>query len=81
MSPMSASEPSSEARRLLAAKRTAREVLGARPGVRGIGIGDHCLRVYVVDAATGRQLPGEVDGVPLECVEVGDLRAQHRGGA
>jgi hypothetical protein len=50
-------------------------MFGGRAGVRGLGIGDGCVRVYVSDAGVARGLPDEVDGVRLESVEVGDVTA------
>ncbi|HSK23673.1 MAG TPA: hypothetical protein VK906_10875 [Egicoccus sp.] len=64
-----------DAARLRAAKEHARAILGDWAGVRGLGIGDGCVRVYVSDAAVARDLPDEVDGVRLESVEVGDVTA------
>jgi hypothetical protein len=57
-------------------KAHAKEELGGLEGVQGIGIGDRVLRVYVRNAAVRRHLPDTFEGVPVECVEVGDVEAQ-----
>lgn len=44
-------------------------------GVKGIGIGDGTLRVYIRAEAVARDLPEEVDGVPLEPVVVDEAVA------
>lgn len=58
---------------LRAAKRHATQLLGQREGVEGLGIGDGCVQVYVRARALAAELPDEVDGVPLLCIEVGDI--------
>lgn len=62
--------------RLRVVKSHAREQLGGLEGVQGFGIGDRVLRVYVRSAAVKRRLPDTFEGVPVECVEVGDVEAQ-----
>lgn len=45
------------------------------PGVHGCGIGAQGLRVYVQDEAAAARIPGEFEGVPVECIITGELRA------
>lgn len=61
--------------RLRAAKRHAKELLTRVEGVRGVGLGEGTVRVYVRDAGVGAELPDEVDGVPVERVVVGEIIA------
>lgn len=42
-------------------------------GVQGVGIGDGTVRVYIRDGSVARELPKEVDGVPIEPVTVGEV--------
>jgi hypothetical protein len=65
--------PSSDV--LRRAKRRAKDLLLAIDGVQGIGIGDETIRVYVRDASVALELPDDVDGVPVEPVEVGEVIA------
>lgn len=57
-------------------KAHAQADLGDVDGVQGFGIGDRCLRIYVRTAAVRDALPDTFEGVPVECVEVGDIEAQ-----
>jgi hypothetical protein len=56
--------------------------IGADPRVRGVGIapsaGGFAVRVLVADpaAAADLGLPSQVDGVPVDVVAVGEIRAQ-----
>jgi hypothetical protein len=61
--------------RLRRAKRRAKDLLLPVDGVQGVGLGDGTLRVYVRDADVARDLPDEVDGVPVETVVVGEAIA------
>lgn len=55
------------------AKRHAKDLLLPLDGVQGVGVGEGTLRIYVRDAAVARDLPDEVDGVPVEAVVVGEV--------
>jgi hypothetical protein len=66
--------PSVEQLRL--AKREAQRRLADHDGVEGIGIGDGCLRVYVRARLAAGDLPTEVEGVRVECIEIGTITAQ-----
>jgi hypothetical protein len=61
--------------RLRVVKSQARARFGDVDGVQGFGIGDRRLRIYVRTASIGRTLPSSFEGVPVECVEVGDVEA------
>lgn len=55
------------------AKTHAKARLLAVAGVRGVGIGDGTIRVYIRDASVAKELPADVDGVPIEPVTVGEV--------
>jgi hypothetical protein len=55
------------------AKDAAKRDFGSMPGVKGIGIGDGVLRVYVRDATVIGQLPRSCEEVDLEFVVTGDV--------
>ena len=61
--------------KLRAAKAAARQCLKDVDGVQGVGIGDGTVRVYVRDAGVAGTLPGEIEGVEVECVVVGEIVA------
>lgn len=65
---------------LRAAKRETQRRFGAHDGVEGVGIGDGCVRVYVRAQPATDGLPDEVEGVRVECVEVGTITAQPSDG-
>lgn len=60
---------------LRVAEREVQRRFADRDGVEGIGIGDGCLRVYVHARVASGDLPTEVDGVRVECIEVGSITA------
>lgn len=60
---------------LRAVKAAAKSQFGQTPGVEGFGIGDGTLRVYIRNAAVREHLPCEYQGVSLEFVVTGDLKA------
>jgi hypothetical protein len=61
-------------------KEAAEREFGKLPGIRGLGIGERCLRVYVVSDAAKRLLPATFQGVSIEVVVVGDVTAQRSVG-
>lgn len=69
-------ERSNWQQRLRTVKAHAKKEFGAIEGVQGFGIGDRRLRIYVRGAAVRRQLPDTFEGVPVECIEVGEIEAQ-----
>lgn len=58
---------------LRSAKAHAKTLLMSLTGVRGFGIGDGTVRIYIVDASVVKELPGDVDGVPIEPITVGEV--------
>ncbi|HEX9983013.1 MAG TPA: hypothetical protein VGF69_07105 [Thermoanaerobaculia bacterium] len=60
---------------LRAAKSAAKAAFSEIEGVQGFGIGDNVVRAYVRNEAVASALPEEIDGVPLECVVVGEIVA------
>jgi hypothetical protein len=66
--------PSSE--ELRRAKQRARERLSTMAGFGGVGVCDGTVRVYVRDAEAAGNLPVDIDGVPVEAVVVGEIRAE-----
>jgi hypothetical protein len=63
---------------LRAAKATAKSRYGRTPGVRGFGVGDHSLRVYVSNSSVKSQLPAKINGVPVVVVVTGEISSQKR---
>ena len=61
------------------AKTHAKTLVLDKAGVQGVGIGDGTVRVYIKDASVARDLPDEVDGVPIEPVTVGDVTLHEPG--
>ena len=61
---------------LVSAKAAAKLEFGEIDGVEGFGIGADTLRVYVRNHAVQQSLPDEFQGVPIECVVVGDITPQ-----
>lgn len=61
---------------LRAIKAVAKAQLGQLPGVQGFGLGDGCLRIYVLNDEVKAKLPREFGGVPVEIVVSGDIVAQ-----
>lgn len=57
-------------------KAAAKLAFAAVSGVQGVGIGDQALRVYIASPDVKKSLPDEFQGVPVECVVAGDIRAQ-----
>jgi hypothetical protein len=74
---------SRQTRAPIAEARAAKNVLRAQyrddARINGVGITGHhdryAVRVNVVDAAAAADVPDEVDGVPVEVVVVGRIRA------
>lgn len=62
--------------RLRDAKAHAKERFAQVDGVRGVGIGDRCVRVYVSNLGLREVLPSTIDDILLELVEVGDITAE-----
>lgn len=60
---------------LFQVKAAARDELGRIDGVKGFGVGDGSLRVYVQDAEVMQHLPSSFRGAPVECVIVGTVHA------
>lgn len=60
---------------LLRAKRLAKSYLADRPDVTGIGIGDNRIRVYLKDDEGRLGIPADFNGVPVECVVTGEIKA------
>ncbi|WP_052665675.1 hypothetical protein [Nitriliruptor alkaliphilus] len=61
---------------LRAAKQEAQRRFGQQDGVEGVGIGDGCLRIYVRTQPATHALPEELDGIRVECVEIGTITAR-----
>jgi hypothetical protein len=57
-------------------KRAAKEKFGHIAGVRGFGIGDHSLRIYVISTDTREKLPTMFKGVRVDYVITGDIVAR-----
>lgn len=60
---------------LLTAKRAAKREFGHLPGVAGIGVGHHTLRIYVSDEALCNKLPKTFHGVKVSFILVEDVVA------
>lgn len=58
---------------LTRAKSQAKNLVLDVAGVQGVGIGDGTVRVYIRDASVARDLPPDVNGVPIEPVTVGEV--------
>ena len=57
-------------------KAAAKQAFAAIAGVQGVGIGDQALRVYITNPDVRKSLPEQFQGVPVEFVVAGDIRAQ-----
>jgi hypothetical protein len=56
-------------------KALAKERFGKISGVIGFGIGDASVRIYVDNEEVKKSLPNHIDGVPLDCIVTGEIRA------
>ena len=57
-------------------KRAAKMAFASLEGFEGVGIGDGRLQVYVRNAQAARQIPLKFQGVELETVVSGEIKAQ-----
>jgi len=57
------------------AKQAAVKSLTSIKGVKGVGIGDGTLRVYILNDDIKASLPDAVEGVPIETVVTGEIEA------
>ncbi|MBE9179816.1 hypothetical protein IQ268_14695 [Oculatella sp. LEGE 06141] len=57
-------------------KQLAKQQFGQQPGVLGVGIGERSLRIYVRSSDVCSQLPGEFEGVAIDCIVTGDITTQ-----
>lgn len=60
---------------LRAAKKAARAAFEHIEGVEGVGIGDDVIRAYIRSPGVRKTLPVEIEGIPVECVVVGEIVA------
>jgi hypothetical protein len=60
---------------LKALKSLAKERFGNISGVIGFGISDVSVRIYVDNEEVKKSLPNEIEGVPLDCIVTGEIRA------
>lgn len=56
-------------------KALAKERFTEISGVIGFGISDHSVRIYIDNEAVKKNLPTEIEGVPLDCIVTGEIRA------
>ncbi|HEU0053502.1 MAG TPA: hypothetical protein VFQ39_10010 [Longimicrobium sp.] len=60
---------------MIEVKAAAKRELGHIAGVQGFGVGDNALRVYLRDEGVMESLPADFQGVPIEPVVVGSIKA------
>ena len=60
---------------LKALKSLAKEKFGNISGVIGFGISDASVRIYIDNEDVKKSLPNEIEGVPLDCIVTGEIRA------
>ena len=46
-----------------------------RQGIEGVGIGDQALRVYCWNADVAKQVPKQINGIPIEVVVTAGITA------
>lgn len=57
------------------AKAHLRERIERLPGIMGYGLGDNKLVVYIGTKADRAKVPTEIDGVPVEVIVSGPIKA------